>query len=108
MGVLDIAFGCPHHGIVWPHSERPRRGGRYRLKTSAPNLNLSCLSGDGGGAHVGKNFTQGPNSSAIFRSCRAGQDGALAAACQRERVGSLPTPTPSSCWAWPYSCQFEP
>ncbi|CAE7268218.1 unnamed protein product, partial [Symbiodinium necroappetens] len=31
--------------------------------------------GDGGGAAFLENFTQGPNSSAIFRSCRAGQDG---------------------------------
>ena len=51
----------------------------------AASLSLCCLSGDGGGARV-KNFTQGPNTSAIFRSCRAGEDGAWAAAC--------PTPYP--------------
>ena len=37
----------------------------------APSLSLCCVPGFGGGAHVGQNFRQGPNTSAIFRSCRA-------------------------------------
>ena len=47
----------------------------------AASLSLCCLSGAGGGARLGQNFTQGPNTSAIFRSCRGGEVGAWAAAC---------------------------
>ncbi|CAE7486785.1 unnamed protein product, partial [Symbiodinium necroappetens] len=44
---------------------------------------------DGGGAHLWWNFTQGPNSSAIFRSCRAGQHGCLLAMSDyRQEAGS--------------------
>ena len=46
----------------------------------APRLSLCCLAGYGGGAFVENSFTQGPNSSAIFRSCRAKRSGAWAAA----------------------------
>ena len=42
---------------------------------SATGLSPCCLPGSGGsfggGAHVNVNFTQGPSSSAIFRSCSA-------------------------------------
>ncbi|CAE6921306.1 unnamed protein product [Symbiodinium sp. KB8] len=42
--------------------------------TSSPSVWRRELSWGGGGASVEK-FTQGPNSSAIFRSCRAGREG---------------------------------
>ncbi|CAE7190373.1 unnamed protein product, partial [Symbiodinium microadriaticum] len=37
--------------------------------------NCSADDGPGGAAFVVENFTQGPNSSAVFRSCRAAHDG---------------------------------
>ena len=50
---------------------------------SATGLSPCCLPGSGGsfggGAHVNVNFTQGPSSSAIFRSCSAKWEGACAA-----------------------------
>ena len=46
----------------------------------APSLSLCCLAGDGGGASVENSFTQGANSTAVFRGCRVRRDGAWAAA----------------------------
>ena len=49
---------------------------------NATGLSPCCLPGSwslGGGARVNENFTQGRNSSAIFRSCSASEKGAWAA-----------------------------
>ena len=60
-----------------------------------------CLSGDGGGVRLGQNFTQGLDTSAIFRSCRAGHLGAWAAAVLCPLlVGTFRRPS-SCCRAWP-------
>ena len=67
----------------------------------APSLSLCCVPGWGGGARVGQNFTQGPNSSAIFRSCKTGHHGAWAAAFLfLLLVGASRRPS-SCCRAWP-------
>ena len=71
----------------------------------APSLSLCCVAGEGdgvgGGARVENSFTQGPNSSAIFRGCKAGYRGAWAAAflCLL-LVGVFRRPS-SCCRAWP-------
>ena len=56
------------------------RSSRRARELNATGLSPCCLQGsEGGGARVSGAFTQGRNSSAIFRSCRAFKDGACAA-----------------------------
>ena len=60
-------------GVFWAFSQRAR-------ELNATGLSPCCLPGSsGGGARVGKSFTQGRNSFAIFRSCSASGNGAWAA-----------------------------
>eukprot|EP00439_Symbiodinium_sp_Y106_P051966 s3935_g6.t3 len=52
---------------------------------SAVTFENCTASRDGGGAHVKENFTQAPNSSAIFRSCSARWNGGLHAPSSYEQ-----------------------
>ena len=68
---------------MWFQGVSTKCFGRFSQRAgelNATGLSPCCLpgSGDGGGARVDA-FTQGRNSSAIFRSCSASEDGAWAA-----------------------------